>query len=510
MTPKEDTAMSYTYEQRTSSREQSRQEPERAAESGPLLNVVTAGQAPPTGGGSPNLEAVMRERMHSTFGDISAVREVMNRTPEASVRETAAPAPYTGPVTHTLSDAAPSPAAAGPMQAKRRDADAQNVKDMQKTGENFNNVYATPDYEDYDDLDEDEWVTKTHTPGFSWLWGKKKQTYKVRRSNMGSKIGLTTDESKIDRTKDLTWDPEGEGERTAVNKYRKGMAKLENELKEKYGNEDVYENAFFQNLNRPAKPREKEGGNIRGLAMNRLFPELATDRGRGFNMSKKEITEFFDGLMAPHKKNMNDKEKLEAYEKFDKSMRKYKDILYGDMQHMEKTYGTLLSQMHPEDVAPQMGSGNEFRNHFRFTQDSAQLLEDGSRYFDFQNNEADQDFKDLDQYYGSALNYHYSYQYAVHNPVHNNPEDADSYYSPVDVINAMEEMPDIEKMKEVEDKINGPRMSPKRHQKYLEDVRKRAKKTDYMKGRLFGQFKGDELDTARIEKEKEEDDDLFE
>ena len=53
-------------------------------------------------------------------------------------------------------------------------------------------------------------------------------------------------------------------------------------------------------------------------------------------------------------------------------------------------------------------------------------------------------------------------------------------------------------------------MSPKRHQKYLEDVRKRAKKTDYMKGRLFGQFKGDELDTARIEKEKEEDDDLFE
>ena len=112
--------MSYTYEQRTSPKERSRQKPERAAESAPLQNIVTAGQAAaPAGGGSPNLEAVMRERMRGTFGDLSAVREVTSRTPEAPVRETAAPAPYTGSVTHALSGASPSPAAAGPMQAKR-------------------------------------------------------------------------------------------------------------------------------------------------------------------------------------------------------------------------------------------------------------------------------------------------------------------------------------------------------------------------------------------------------
>ena len=68
-------------------------------------------------GQSRRLDAAMRERMSRTFGDLSAVREW--RPP---VRETAPvpTEPYTGPVTHTLSDAAPSPAAAGPMQAMRK------------------------------------------------------------------------------------------------------------------------------------------------------------------------------------------------------------------------------------------------------------------------------------------------------------------------------------------------------------------------------------------------------
>ena len=391
---------------------------------------------------------------------------------------------YTGPVTHALSDASPSPAVAGPMQAKRRDEDAQNVKDMQESGKEFNNVYATSDYAGFNNLSEDEWETKTHTPNFfsKMVLGKEDQTYKVRKNK---NYGLTTDESKISRERDLTWNMYAD---PTVPKFRKGMEKLQKQLIKKYTNKNQYNpTAYFQNVYRPASPDGKEGElTISGMNINRMFPELASERGRGFNMSKEEMTEFFDGLMAPHKKNMSDQEKLEANEKFDQSMLKYKEILYGDMKHLEKTYGTMIGQMHPVDVAPQMGSGDEYRHHFRFTQDSAQLMKSAPQYFDFENNKDDQHYKDLDQYYGGALNYHFNYQNMT-----NNPEYQENVtFSDEEIQESMETMPDIQKMEEVEGKINGPRMNPKEYEKYLEDVRERAKTKDYMKGRLFGKFKG--------------------
>ena len=90
---------------------------------------------------------------------------------------------YAGPVAAALSDAAPSPFAAGPMQAKRRDEDARNVKDMQKRGTDQNWNYAVKGSELYDKLDQTEWEEKTHTPGWfsKKLLGKKDQTFKVRR-----------------------------------------------------------------------------------------------------------------------------------------------------------------------------------------------------------------------------------------------------------------------------------------------------------------------------------------
>ena len=114
--------MSYTYDQPKQPQEKKKAEPSKAEESAPRLNVMTAGQAAaPSGeGGSPNLEADMQAKMANRFGDLSALREALRRSAEAPASRGAdSPEPYTGPVTHTLSDAAPSPAAAGPMQAKR-------------------------------------------------------------------------------------------------------------------------------------------------------------------------------------------------------------------------------------------------------------------------------------------------------------------------------------------------------------------------------------------------------
>ncbi len=108
-------------------------------------------------------------------------------------------------------------------------------------------------------------------------------------------------------------------------------------------------------------------------------------------------------------------------------------------------------------------------------------MKDGGQYFDFKNNKEDQHFRDLDQYYGGALNYHLTYQNAVYSPTEK--------YSDEDFRDTMEGMEEPQQMAAVEDKINGPQMDPKRYQAYLADVKKRAQKEDYMKGRLFGKFK---------------------
>ena len=277
------------------------------------------------------------------------------------------------PVTRALSDAAPSPVAAGAMQAKKRDADAKEVKLMQQEGESNNGIYATPADPDFDKLDPKQWETKIHEPGFTKIFGKKNQIYKVRNL-----AGLTIDQSKIDRSKSLK--PDYRNDFDNKKNYRKGMAELEKKLEQKYGNlkkskDFEYVETWHSDVRRPANPvikgvndREAPDApvNISGLGIGRMFEDLVTDRNRGFNMDAKEMEAFFDDLMAPKKKGLSDKEQLDANKRFDKAVLKYKGILYDDMRHNEKTYGRLLSQMHPQDIAPQMGTGFALQKYYRF------------------------------------------------------------------------------------------------------------------------------------------------
>ncbi len=176
--------MSYTYDRRKRPQGQQAGEPERTTAPGPGMEAPMSGRAAPGPAAqdrSFDLDAAMRERMTNTFGDLSALRDW-----QPPVRE-AAPAqagPYTGPVTHALSGASPSHAAAGLMQAKRRDADAREVRKLQEKGKDRSYFFALPGSKDYDKLSEKFWNTKVHTP--NWfsrrILGKKDQEYKVRRN----------------------------------------------------------------------------------------------------------------------------------------------------------------------------------------------------------------------------------------------------------------------------------------------------------------------------------------
>ena len=475
--------MSYVYDQRKRPQGQQNTEPERTAAPGPGMDALMNGTARPTAArkGQPfDLDAAMKAKMENAFGDLSAVR---NYTPPAQTQAPLQTGPYTGPVTHALSDASPSPSAAGPMQAKRRDADAGEVKQMQKEGENYNGMYATSDYAGFDKLDPEQWETKTHEPGFTKIFGKKNQTYKVR-----SKAGLTINQSKIDRNKDLTPNNEGDWDK---DNYRKGMAELKEKLIQKYGNpkkskDFEYVQDWDSEVKRPANPKI-QGVNdqeppdvpvhIEGLGIRRIFEDLATDRNRGFNMDAKEMEAFFDDLMAPKKKGLSEKEQLDANKRFDKAVLKYKGILYDDMRHNEKTYGRLLNQMHPQDIAPQMGTGVDLQKYYRFGQDSAQMLKDGTRYFDMENNEDDKHFSDLtDFYFGTQtrqVRYIMGSQYK-----HFTGEELAKY-----VNNPASDQADV-----VEGNIGGPQMSPKLYQRYLNNLYKQAQREPFMRGRLFGRF----------------------
>ena len=115
--------MPYLYEQRK--RPPERKAPE-AAVSDAQAPVAAYDRPGSAGTGASGLDAAMRARTAETFGDLSALRQVAPQAEAARMPQVSAQAgPYSGPVTRAMSNAAPSPAAAGPIQAKRKSGNQQ-------------------------------------------------------------------------------------------------------------------------------------------------------------------------------------------------------------------------------------------------------------------------------------------------------------------------------------------------------------------------------------------------
>ena len=165
--------MSYTYEQRKRPQEPQKTATERTAAPGPGHNALIPETAIPQDSPSFDLAGAMQARMTNTFGDLSAVR---NYTPPEKTQVPAPSGPYTGPVTHAISDASPSPSAAGPMQAKKFSETTKSSNAPVRMNETVNSDEAG-----YNELGADKYVEFTETPGWwSRLLGGKEKKYKRR------------------------------------------------------------------------------------------------------------------------------------------------------------------------------------------------------------------------------------------------------------------------------------------------------------------------------------------
>ena len=163
--------MSYTYEQRKRPQGRENTAPERTTAPGTGHNALMPGPAIPQSSPSFDLDGAMQARMKSTFGDLSAVRDYTPPVREQAPLQTG---PYTGPVTHALSGASPSPSAAGPMQAKKETETKSVDRDY------YEDEIVNKGAEGYDALDPKEWMTVTRTPtGIPGLF-KKAKTFKAR------------------------------------------------------------------------------------------------------------------------------------------------------------------------------------------------------------------------------------------------------------------------------------------------------------------------------------------
>ena len=141
--------MAYTYEQRKRPQGPQRPAPEPAAAPGPGFCARQALLSQPKDAGAGlDLDGAMRAKVARSFGDLSAVKEYGHAPRERTgpdrgeVRTAAGGQAYTGPVTHALSSASPSPAAAGPVQAKWSGEISREAADKAAKGD-YSEYYKT-------------------------------------------------------------------------------------------------------------------------------------------------------------------------------------------------------------------------------------------------------------------------------------------------------------------------------------------------------------------------------
>ncbi len=225
---------------------------------------------------------------------------------------------------------------------------------------------------------------------------------------------------------------------------------------------------------------------IRGIGLDRMLPQVSHSLGEGYE--EKDIIEMYDDLMAPHRSDVVRDDPASfgpANERFMKGLKTLKGMQYNQLKRLEASFGTLATQLHPDDFIRM--AGPRFNDYFHLTQDTADMLADAPKsVFDPENNPEDADYKALQDYYGKVSDRAYGYSSIISaSQKSDNPMDPNDLETML--LNDAARNPEADP--ELMASIHGPSMSAKEEKAYLKGLRKRASK----KGsgiHLFGKYKG--------------------
>ena len=256
------------------------------------------------------------------------------------------------------------------------------------------------------------------------------------------------------------------------------LAKTE-ELEAKYFNSSLYKaNSFDHSVNNPFEDRSIANPNKQNTGLNTKRTLMSLSGSVGQGLSNEKMEEIFDNLMGVHKTNLSPEEQQAASTNFDTGIRQLKSVYLNHLRRMQDTYGTTLSQLHPEDVWRLLTKKD--LDQFAGMQDSEQLLKDFSKYFDLEHNAEDQEFKRLSDYYMDVLMHLSTYPVLPHEATGTAQVDAG-------MANAFSSSVPYTGMVQREAGINGPRYSDEEMARYHADLRKRSQNGSF-KGVLFGRY----------------------
>ena len=242
--------------------------------------------------------------------------------------------------------------------------------------------------------------------------------------------------------------------------YREGTEELGDPLFEHFNSTD-YDGGIDQNFSDPAS-----GITLSGLNAKRTSLLMRGSLGKG--KSNQEITDLYEKLMAPKKRGADP---TQASADFGAGIDELKEMYYQQLKGMESTYGTLLTQMHPEDVARQIGP--EFFDQMGVLQDAYQI-QNAPGHFDPANDEKDAEFARLADYYNKMYMGLQAYTTGA--------QTGDYRFTPTVMQSIGYDGLD-------ESAIGGPHMSDKEFAKYKKGLNRRARKERWTEGRLFGKFR---------------------
>ena len=154
---------------------------------------------------------------------------------------------------------------------------------------------------------------------------------------------------------------------------------------------------------------------------------------------------------------------------FAEGIQELKQIQLAQLRRMREKYGLFGSQLHPEDFVSRMGL--EFFDDYMVDQDLAQMLQFGKKYFDFENNPEDREYRDLANYYHSVFEILFAY--------FTMPEGALEYYAGLAA---------HQEARNLEDAVSGDGFTVQEQEAYRQELEKRAQKKGGSP--LFGRFQG--------------------